>query len=191
MGRYLFQLCYTIVIPEQINACITENHRLFSLRDASKTRERSNSFSSMVSNTEQGNPFNTLLSGPLFNVHSRVVHSTVNQTACLLNLSENFESVYRCQSDIRSASKRKSRRPVQVERNNGKKTDCTSFQAASNKKCETLHHEGSCQSFIEDESCFSKSLQNDSQKSEFHSKTVFEAPNFHTNFAIPPRFIET
>ncbi|GBN34005.1 hypothetical protein AVEN_17683-1, partial [Araneus ventricosus] len=47
--------------PEQINACLTESHRQFSLRDASKTRGRSNSFSSMVSNTEQGNPSNTLL----------------------------------------------------------------------------------------------------------------------------------
>ncbi|GBL81883.1 Zinc finger protein 845 [Araneus ventricosus] len=161
----------------------------FSLRDASKTRGRSNCFSRRVSNTEQGNPSNTLLSGPLFNVHSCFVHSKVNQTACLLNSSENFESLYRRQGDIRGASKRKSKRPVQ--RSNEKKTDCISFQAASNKKCEISQKEGSWHSFNEDESCSSKSLQNDSQKSEFHSKNVFGAPHFHTNFAIPPRFIET
>ncbi|GBM40978.1 Zinc finger protein 84 [Araneus ventricosus] len=176
---------------EQIQRCLTESHRQFSLRDASKTRGRSNFFSRRVSNTEQGNPSNTLLSGHLFKVQSCFVHSTVNQTACLLNSSENFESLYRRQGDIRGASKRKSRRPVRVERNNGKKTDCISFQAGSNKKCEISHEEGSWHSFNEDESCSSKSLQNDSQKSEFHSKNVFEAPHFHTNFAIPPRFIET
>ncbi|GBO21255.1 hypothetical protein AVEN_161272-1 [Araneus ventricosus] len=113
--------------PEKINTGLTESHRKFSLRDASKTRGRSHSFSSMVSNTEQGNPSNTLLLGPLFNVYSRVVHSTENQTACLLNSSENFESAYRCQIVIRGASKRKSRRPVRWERNEGKKTDFTSF----------------------------------------------------------------
>ncbi|GBN68844.1 hypothetical protein AVEN_246754-1, partial [Araneus ventricosus] len=98
--------------PEQIHRCLTESHRQFSLKDASKTRGRSNSFSNKVSSTEQGNPSNTLFSGPLFNVHSCVVHSTDNQAASLLNSSENFESVYRCQGDIRGASKRKSRRPV-------------------------------------------------------------------------------
>ncbi|GBN72368.1 hypothetical protein AVEN_49280-1 [Araneus ventricosus] len=71
--------------PEQIQRCLTEIHRQFSLRDASKTRGRSNSFSRRVSNTEQGNLSNTLLSGSLFNVHSRIVHSTENKTACLLN----------------------------------------------------------------------------------------------------------
>ncbi|GBN96274.1 Zinc finger protein 467 [Araneus ventricosus] len=177
--------------PEQINACLTESHRQFSLRDASKTRGRSNSFSSMVSNTEQGNPSNNLLSGPLFNVHSRVVHSTENQTSGLLNTSENFESAYGCQIVIRGASKRKSRRPVFRERNEGKNTDCTYFQAASNKKFETSQNEGNCHSFIEDESCFLKSLENVSQISEFHSKNVSAAPNFPTNFALPPRFIGT
>ncbi|GBN77404.1 Zinc finger protein 782 [Araneus ventricosus] len=176
---------------KQMHRCLTESHRQFSLKDASKTRGRSNCFSNKVSNTEQGNPSNTLLSGPLFNVHSCVVHSSVKQTACLLNSSENFESLYRRQGDIRGASKRKSRRPVRVEKNNGKKTNSTSFQLASNKQCEISHEEGSWHSFIEDESCSSKSLQNDSQKSEFHSKNVFEAPHFHTNFAIPPRFIGT
>ncbi|GBM90772.1 Zinc finger protein 157 [Araneus ventricosus] len=177
--------------PEQRSTWLTESHRQFSLRDASKTRGRSHSFSSMVSNTEQGNPSNTLLSGPIFNVHSRVVHSTENQTACLFNSSENFESAYRCQGDIRGASKRKSRRPVFWGRNEGEKTDSTSFQAATNEKCETSHEEGSWYSFNEDETCFSKSLENVSQKSEFHSKNVFEAPHFSTNFAHPPRFIET
>ncbi|GBO21103.1 Zinc finger protein 467 [Araneus ventricosus] len=177
--------------PEQINACLTESHRQFSLRDASKTRGRSHSFSSMVSNTEQGNPSNTLLSGPLFNVHSRIVHSTENKTACLLNSSENFKSVNRCQVDIRGASKRKSRRPARWERNEEKKTYSTSSQAASNKKCETSYDEDSCHSFIEDESFLSKSLESVSQKSEFHSKNVSAAPNFPTNFALPPRFIET
>ncbi|GBO36762.1 hypothetical protein AVEN_108444-1 [Araneus ventricosus] len=76
-------------IPEQRSTWLTESHRQFSLRDASKTRGRSNSFSCKVSNTEQGNASNTLLSGPLFNVHSRVVHSTENQTACLSNSSAN------------------------------------------------------------------------------------------------------
>ncbi|GBO10253.1 hypothetical protein AVEN_167994-1 [Araneus ventricosus] len=108
--------------PEQTNTCITESHRQFSLRDASKTRGRSHSFSSKVSNTEQGNPSNTLLLGQLFNVHSRVVHSTENQTACLFNSSENFESAYRCQVDTRGASKRKSRRPVLWRRNEGEMT---------------------------------------------------------------------
>ncbi|GBN48051.1 Zinc finger protein 774 [Araneus ventricosus] len=177
--------------PEQIHRCLTESHRQFSLRDASKTRGPSNCFSSRVSNTEQGNPSNTLLSGPLFNVQSRVVHSTVNQAACLLNSSENFESVYRCQGDIRGASKRKSRRPVRVERNNGKKTDSTSFQAASNKQCAIWHDEGSWQPLTEDESCFSKSLENVSQKSQFHLKNISAAPNFITQFPVPPRFIET
>ncbi|GBL85794.1 Zinc finger protein 467 [Araneus ventricosus] len=176
---------------EKINTCLTESHRLFSLRDASKTRGRSNSFSSKVSNAEQGNPSNTLLSAPLFNVHSRVVHSTEKKTACLLNSLENFEPAYRCQGNIRGASKRKSRRPVRWERNKEKKTYSTSSQAASNKQCETSYDEGSCHSFIEDESFLSKSLGSVSQKSEFHSKNVSAAPNFPTNFALPPRFIET
>ncbi|GBN41031.1 Zinc finger protein 84 [Araneus ventricosus] len=176
---------------EQIHRSLTESHRQFSLRDASKTRGRSNSFSSMVSNTEQGNPSNTSLSGPLFNVHSRVVNSTVNQTACLLNSLKNFESAYRCQGDIRGASKRKSRRPVRVERNNGKKTDSTSFQAASNKQCETWHDEGSWHPLTEDGSCFSKSPESVSQKSQFNLKNISAAPNFLTDFALPPRFIET
>ncbi|GBO43109.1 Gastrula zinc finger protein xFG20-1 [Araneus ventricosus] len=176
---------------EQINTCLTESHRQFSLRDASKTRGRSNSFSIMVSITEQGNPSNTLLSGPIFNVHSRVVHSPENQTACLLNSSENFESAYGCQVDIRGASKRKSRRPVRWERNEGKKTDCISFQAAVNEKCETSHDEDSWYSSTEDETSFSKSLENIPQKSEFHSENVSAAPNFPTHFALPPRFIET
>ncbi|GBN93300.1 hypothetical protein AVEN_170114-1 [Araneus ventricosus] len=178
-------------IPEQRSTWLTESHRQFSLRDASKTRGRSHSFSCKVSNTEQGNASNTLLSGHLFNVHSRVVHSTVNQAACLLNSSENFESVYRCQGDIRGASKRKSRRPVRVERNNGKMTDSTSFQAASNKQCETLHHEGSWHPLTEDEFYFSKSLENVSQKSQFQWKNISAAPNFLTHFPVPPRFIET
>ncbi|GBN25279.1 Zinc finger protein 33A [Araneus ventricosus] len=177
--------------PEQINRCLTESHRQFSLRDASKTRGRSNSFSSRVSSTEQGNPSNTLCSGPLFNVQSCVVHSTDNQRACLLNSSENFESAYRCQSYIRGASKRKSRRPVWLKRNEGKKDEFTSFQAATNEKCENLHDEGSWHSFTEDEACFPKSLENASQKSQFHSKNVSAAPNFLTDFALPPRFIET
>ncbi|GBN48048.1 Zinc finger protein 467 [Araneus ventricosus] len=176
---------------EKINTCLTESHRQFSLRDASKTRGRSNSFSSMVSNTEQGNPSNTLLSGPIFNVHSRVVHSTQNQAACLLNSSLNFESAYGCQVDIRGASKRKSRRPVRWERNEGKKTDCISFQAEVNEKCETSHEEGSWQSFTEGETCFSKSVENVPQKSHFHSKNVSADPNFPTHFALPPRFIGT
>ncbi|GBN36373.1 Zinc finger protein 467 [Araneus ventricosus] len=125
--------------PEQINRCLTESHRQFSLRDASKTRGRSNSFSNKVSNTEQGNPSNTLFSGPLFNVHSCVVHST----------------------------------------------------AAANEKCETSHYEGFRHSFTDDEACFSKSLENASQKSQFHSKNVSAAPNFLTDFALPARFIET
>ncbi|GBN12911.1 Gastrula zinc finger protein xFG20-1 [Araneus ventricosus] len=176
---------------EQINTCLTESHRQFSLRDASKTRGRFHSFSSMVSNTEQGNPSNILLSGPIFNVHSRVVHSPENQTACLLNSSENFESAYGCQVDIRGASKRKSRRPVRWERNEGKKTDCISFQAAVNEKCETSHDEDSWYSSTEDETSFSKSLENIPQKSKFHSENVSAAPNFPTHFAFPPRFIET
>ncbi|GBO30526.1 Zinc finger protein 554 [Araneus ventricosus] len=175
--------------PEQINTCLSESRR--QLRDASKTRGRSNCFSNKVCNTEQGNPSNTLLSGPLFNVHSRVVHSTVNQRACLLNSSENFESVYRCQGDIRGASKRKSRRPVRVERNTGKMTDSISFPAASNKQCETWHDEGSWHPLTEDESCFSKSLDNVSQKSQFHLKNISAAPNFLTNSPVPLRFIET
>ncbi|GBN77407.1 hypothetical protein AVEN_204043-1 [Araneus ventricosus] len=178
-------------IPEQRSTCLPESLRQFSLRDASKTRGRSNIFSSRVSNTEQGNPSNTLLSGPLFNVHSRVVQSTVNQAACFLNSSENFESAYRCQGDIRGASKRKSRRPVLWERNEGKKNDSTSSQAASNEMCETSHDEGFRHSFTEDAACFSKSLQNVLQKSQFHSKNVFAAPNFLTDFALPPRLIET
>ncbi|GBO21768.1 hypothetical protein AVEN_274562-1, partial [Araneus ventricosus] len=141
--------------PEQINTCLTESHRQFSLRDASKTRGRSHSLSSMVSNTEQVNPSNTLLSGPLFNVHSRVAHSTENQTYCLSNSSAGG-----CQVDIRGSSKRKSRRPVRWERNEGKKTDYISFEAASNKKNETSHDEGSWYSFTENETCFSKSLEN-------------------------------
>ncbi|GBO06806.1 hypothetical protein AVEN_47931-1 [Araneus ventricosus] len=177
--------------PEQINRCLTESHRQFSLRDASKTRGRSNSFSNKVSNTEQGNPSNTLFSGPLFNVHSCVVHSTDNQRVCLLNSSENFESAYRCQGYIRGASKRKSRRPVLWKRNKGKKDESTSSLAAANEKCETSHDEGSWHSFTEDEACFSKSLENVSQKSEFHSKYVSVAPTFLTDFAPPPRFIET
>ncbi|GBM42168.1 Oocyte zinc finger protein XlCOF8.4 [Araneus ventricosus] len=148
-------------------------------------------FSSMVSNTEQGNPSNTLLLGPFFNVHSSVVHSTENQTASLLNSSENFEPAYGCQVDIRGASKRKSRRPVRCERNEGKRTDYISLQAASNKKCETSHDEGSWYSFTEDETCFSKSLENISQISEFHSKNVSAALNFPAHFALPTRFIET
>ncbi|GBN89191.1 Zinc finger protein 84 [Araneus ventricosus] len=177
--------------PEQINRCLTESHRQFSLRDASKTRGRSNCFSRRVCNTEQGNPSNTLLLGPLFNVHSRVVHSTENQTACLLNSSENFECAYGCQVDIRGASKSKSRRPVRWERKEGKKTYSTSSQAAANEKCETSHDEGFRQPFTEDEACFSKSLENASQKSQFHSKNVSAAPNFLTDFALPARFIET
>ncbi|GBN72561.1 Zinc finger protein 845 [Araneus ventricosus] len=178
-------------IPEQRSTWLTESHRQFSLRDASKTRGRSNSFSSRVSNTEQGNASNTLLSGHLLNVHSRVVQSTENQTACLLNSSENFESAYGCQLHIRGASKRKSRRPVRWERNDGKKTVSSSFQAASNKKCETSHDECSSYSFNQDESSFSKSPENVSQKSQFHSKNVSAAPNFPTDLALQPRFIET
>ncbi|GBN77633.1 hypothetical protein AVEN_203641-1 [Araneus ventricosus] len=106
--------------PEKIHRCLTESHRQFSLRDASKTKGLSNCFSSWVSNTEQGNLSNTLLSGPLFNVHSRVVHSTENQAACFSNSSENFKSAYRCQVDIRGASKRKSGRPVLWERNDAR-----------------------------------------------------------------------
>ncbi|GBO06293.1 Zinc finger protein 467 [Araneus ventricosus] len=177
--------------PEQISTWLTESHRQFSLRDASKTRGRSNSFSCKVSNTEQGNASNTLLSCPLFNVHSRIVHSTENQTASLWNSSENFESAYGCQVDVRGASKRKSRRPVRWEGNEEKKADSTSFQAASNKKCETSHVESSWYSFTEDETCFSKSLENISQKSEFHSKNVPAAPDYPTHFALPPRFIKT
>ncbi|GBN91685.1 hypothetical protein AVEN_1280-1 [Araneus ventricosus] len=247
MGRYLCQLCYTIVnygekhpgfaykndedvysLPElgdsnkmdtkngeltansndnsvvlfieeqqndakkaaQINTCLTESHRQFSLRDVSKARERSNSFSIMVSNTEQGNLSNTLLSGNLFNVHSRFLHSTENQTACLLNSLKNFEPAYRCQGNIRGASKRKSRRPVLWERNEGKKTDSTSFQAATNEKCENLHEEGSWQSFTEGETCFSKSVENVPQNSQSHSKKDSAAPNFPTDFTLPPRFIQ-
>ncbi|GBN72492.1 Zinc finger protein 674 [Araneus ventricosus] len=177
--------------PEQINRCLTESHRQFSLRDASKTRGRSNSFSNKVSNTEQGNPSNTLFSGPLFNVHSCVVHSTDNQRVCLLNSSENFESAYRCQSYIRGATKRKSRRPFLWKRNEGKKDESTSSQAAANEKCETSHDEGCWHSFTEDEACFSKSIENVSQKSQLHSKNVSAAPTFLTDFAPPPRFIET
>ncbi|GBN86097.1 hypothetical protein AVEN_124633-1 [Araneus ventricosus] len=173
---------------EKINTCLTESHRQFSLRDASKTRGRSHSFSCKVSNTEQGEPSNTLLSGNLFNVHSRVVHSTENQAACLLNSSDNFESAYKCQGDIRGASKRKSRRPVRWERNNGKITDSTSFQASSNKQCETWHDEGSWHPLTEDETCCSKSIENVSQ---IHSKNVSADPNFPTFFALPPSFIET
>ncbi|GBN72373.1 Zinc finger protein 239 [Araneus ventricosus] len=176
---------------EQRSTWLTESHRQFPLRDASKTRGRSDSFSSSDSYTEQGNPSNTSLSGPLFNVHSRVVHSTDNQTACLLNSSENFESAFRCQVDTRGASKRKSRRPVRVERHNGKKTDSTSFQAPSNKQCETLHHEGSWHPLTDDESYFSKSLENVSQKSQFHLKKNSGAPNFLTHIPAPPRFIKT
>ncbi|GBN88658.1 Oocyte zinc finger protein XlCOF8.4 [Araneus ventricosus] len=178
-------------ISEQRSTWLTKSHRQFSLRDASKTRRRSNSFSCSVSNTEQENPSNTLLSGPLFNVNSRIVHSTENQTACLLNSSENFESAYRCQVDIRGASKRKSRRPVRVERNEGKKTDYISFQAAVNEKCETSHDEGGWYSSTEDETSFSKSFESFSQKSEFHSENVSAAPNFPTHFSLAPRFIET
>ncbi|GBM87540.1 hypothetical protein AVEN_107190-1 [Araneus ventricosus] len=137
--------------PEQINRCLTESHRQCSLRDASKTRGRSNSFSN----------------------------------------KENFESAYRCQVDIRGASKRKSRRPVLLKRNEGKQTYSTSSQAAANEKCETSHDEGFRHSFTEDEACFSKSLENASQKSQFHSKNVSAAPNFLTDFALPARFIET
>ncbi|GBO05181.1 Zinc finger protein 84 [Araneus ventricosus] len=176
--------------PVQINTCLTESHRQFSLRDASKPRGRSNSFSNKVSNTEPGNPSNTLFSGPLFNVHSCVVHSTDNQRVCLLNSSENCESAYRCQGHIRGASKRKSRRPVLWGRNEGEKTDSTSFQAATNEKCETSHEEGSWYSLIEDETCFSKSLENVSKKSQFHSKNVSATPNIPAHFALPPRFIE-
>ncbi|GBN22475.1 Zinc finger protein 467 [Araneus ventricosus] len=178
-------------ISELRSTWLTKSHRQFSLRDASKTRRRSNCFSCRVSNKEQVNPYNPLLSGPLFNVHSRVVHSTENQTACLLNSSENFESAYRCQVDIRDASERKSRRPVRWERNEGKKTDYISFQAAVNEKCETSHDEGGWYSSTEDETSFSKSLENIPQKSEFHSENVSAAPNFPTHFAFPPRFIET
>ncbi|GBM94426.1 Zinc finger protein 467, partial [Araneus ventricosus] len=178
-------------IPEQRSTWLTKSHRQFSLRDASKTRGRSNILSSRVSNTEQGNPSNTLLSGPLFNVHSRVVQSTDNHRVCLLNSSENFESAYRCQGDIRGASKRKSRRPVLWERNEGKKNDSTSSQAASNEMCETSHDEAFRHSFTEDAAFFSKSLQNVSQKSQFHSKNLSAASNFPTHFALPPRFIET
>ncbi|GBO03838.1 Zinc finger protein 674 [Araneus ventricosus] len=222
MGRYLCQLCYTIVnygekhpcfaykndddvysLPEleqqqndaenpaQRSTWLTESHRKFSLIGASNTRGRSNCLSSGVSNTKQENPSNTLLSGPLFNVHSSVVHSTVNQTACLLNASENFESVYRCQGHIRGASKRKSRRPVRVERNNGKKTDSTSFQAASNKQFETWHDDGSWHPLTEVESCSSRSLENVSQKSQFHLKNISAAPNFLSHFPVPTRFIES
>ncbi|GBN48047.1 Zinc finger protein 182 [Araneus ventricosus] len=173
-------------IPEQRSTWLTESHRQFSLRDASKTRGRSKSFSCKVSNTEQVNPSNTLLSGLLFNVHSRVVHSTENQTACLSNSLAN-----RCQVHIRGASKRKSRRPVLLERNEGKKTDSTSFQAASNEKCKTSHVEGFRHSFTEDEACFLKSLENVSQKSQFYSKYDSAAPNFRTHFALAPRFMET
>ncbi|GBM22546.1 hypothetical protein AVEN_102118-1, partial [Araneus ventricosus] len=173
-------------IPEQRSAWLTESHRQFSLRDASKTRGPSNCFSSRVSNTEQVDPSNTFLSGPLFNVHSPVVQSTENQTACLSNSSANG-----CQVDIRGASKRKSRRPVLWERNEGKKVDYTSFQAASNENCETSHDEGFRHSFTEDEACFSKSLENVSQKSQFHSKNVSAASNFPTHFSLSPRFIET
>ncbi|GBN85955.1 hypothetical protein AVEN_56519-1, partial [Araneus ventricosus] len=177
-------------IPEQRSTWLTESHRQFSLRDASKTRGRSHSFSSMVSNTDLRNPSNTLISCPLFNVNSSVVYSTENQIACLWNSSENFESAYRCQGYIRGASKRKSRRPVLWVRNKGEKTDSTSFQAATNEKCETSHEESSWHSFTEDETCFSKSFENVSKKSEFHSKNVSATPNFPTHFALPPRFIE-
>ncbi|GBN11710.1 hypothetical protein AVEN_113009-1 [Araneus ventricosus] len=70
-------------IPEQRSTWLTESHRQFSLRDASKTRGRSHSFSSMVSNTEQGNPSNTLLSGPLFNVsHALCIQQKTKQPVC-------------------------------------------------------------------------------------------------------------
>ncbi|GBN23718.1 hypothetical protein AVEN_88851-1, partial [Araneus ventricosus] len=177
-------------IPEQRSTWLTESHRQFSLRDASKTRGRSHSFSSLVSNTEQGNPSNILISGPLFNVNSRIVHLTENQTTCLWNSTENFESAYRCQGYIRGASKRKSRRPVLWGRNEGEKTDSTLFQAATNEMCETSHDEGSWHSFTEDETCFSKLFENVSKKSEFHSKNVSGTLNFPAHFAPPPRYIE-
>ncbi|GBO21991.1 Zinc finger protein 628 [Araneus ventricosus] len=173
-------------IPEQRSTCLPESLRQFSLRDASETRGRSNSFSSMVSNTEQVNPSNTLLSAPLFDVHSRVVDSTEKQTACLSNSSANG-----CQVDIRGASKRKSRRPVLWERNEEKKADSTSFQAASNEKCETSHDEGCWHSFTEDETCFSTPLENATQKSKFHSQNISAAPKFRTDFAVTPGILET
>ncbi|GBO25391.1 hypothetical protein AVEN_154373-1 [Araneus ventricosus] len=176
--------------PEQINTCLTKRHRQFSLIYVSKSRGRSNCFSRRVCNTEQGNPSRTLLSGPLFNVHSRVVHSTENQADCLLNSSENFESAYKCQCDIRGASERKSRCPVRWERNKGKMTDSTSFQEESNKQCETSHDEGSWHPLTKDEACFSKSIENVSKKSQFRSKNVSAAPNFLTHFPVPPRFIK-
>ncbi|GBO25857.1 Zinc finger protein 782 [Araneus ventricosus] len=102
---------------------------------------------------------------------------------------ENFELAYRNQVDIRGACKRKSRRPVLWERNVGIKTDSTSFEAASNKKCETSHDEGSWHFFTQDKTCFSKSLEDVSQKSQFYSKNDSAAPNFPTHFALPPSFI--
>ncbi|GBM16908.1 Zinc finger protein 84, partial [Araneus ventricosus] len=59
------------------------------------------------------------------------------------------------------------------------------------EKCETSHEEGSWYSFNEDDTCFSKSLENVSKKSQFHSKNVSSTPNFPTISALPPRFIET
>ncbi|GBN59159.1 Zinc finger protein 572 [Araneus ventricosus] len=111
-------------------------------------------------------------------------------SAVMTPQGENFELAYRNQVDIRGASKRKSRRPVLWERNVGIKTDSTSFEAASNKKCETSHDEGSWHFFTQDKTCFTKSLEDVSQKSQFYSKNDSAAPNFPTHFALPPSFIQ-
>ncbi|GBO21135.1 hypothetical protein AVEN_85813-1, partial [Araneus ventricosus] len=196
MGRYLCQLCYTIVNYGEKHPCFDyrNDDYVYSLPELGESNKMDTKHGELTANSND----NSVIIFPEEqqndaenpeHIHRCLTEN--NQAASLLNSSENFESAYRCQVVIRGASKRKSRRPVRWERNEGKKTDYISFQAATNEKCETWHDEGSWQSFIEGETCFSKSVENVPQKSQFHSKNVSAAPNFKTDFALPPRFIQT
>ncbi|GBO22452.1 Zinc finger protein 43 [Araneus ventricosus] len=59
------------------------------------------------------------------------------------------------------------------------------------KRSEISHDEGFRHSFTEGETCFSKSVENVPKKSQSNSKKDSAAPNFKTDFALPPRFIQT
>ncbi|GBM74487.1 Zinc finger and SCAN domain-containing protein 5B [Araneus ventricosus] len=138
-----------------------------------------------------GHPYDILPTGSLLNIPSHIVQSKENRTANFRNPYESSEPIYRSQSDIRGASRRKSRPRKIYKPNEGIENDSNSFHIESSAKCRTSSDESDWNVFKNGKPHCLANPKINAKQAHPNSQNISEASSLLHRVAFPKGIEET
>ncbi|GBN59400.1 Zinc finger and SCAN domain-containing protein 5B, partial [Araneus ventricosus] len=177
---------------EALSILLAENNRQVLLLNASKKKRTFNCLSNKMSYKERhGHPYDILPTGSLLNIPSHIVQSKENRTANFRNPYESSEPIYRSQSDIRGASRRKSRPQKFYKPNEGIENDSNSFHIESSAKCRTSRDESDWNVFKNGKPHCLANPKINAKQAHTNSQNISEASSLLHRVAFPQGIEET